>query len=219
MVLKEDRKMKKDKNYNLILILLAAGKSSRYGENKLLQEICGIPMYRRILTMYSEVKEIDRRIVVSQYDAVIRYADSLGYLTVRNDKTELGISRSVKLGTKEALKYPCTEFLFAVCDQPLLKAETVSSLIKGYYESGKSLGGIICRGNIGNPCIFARKWAEELLLLKGDRGGKLILSGNMDEMYCMDQEDESELMDIDCAGDLENLKQNFYRDYKDTEKG
>lgn len=60
------------------LILLASGYSSRFGENKLLYEIDGIPMYRHMLdcalSFQKESVEPVRLILVTAYEAIGEYA-------------------------------------------------------------------------------------------------------------------------------------------------
>lgn len=60
------------------LILLAAGRSARFGENKLLYAIEGIPMYRRMLSnalnFQRECLRPVRVILVTAYDEIERYA-------------------------------------------------------------------------------------------------------------------------------------------------
>ena len=67
------------------LIMLAAGNSRRFGSNKLLYGIDGMPMYRHILLELKEVKaaleEQGHRCeitVVTQYEEIAQEAEKLG---------------------------------------------------------------------------------------------------------------------------------------------
>ena len=67
------------------LIMLAAGNSRRFGSNKLLYSIDGMPMYRHILLELKKVKEALEAqghkceiTVVTQYEEIAQEAEKLG---------------------------------------------------------------------------------------------------------------------------------------------
>ncbi|MDO4788353.1 MAG: nucleotidyltransferase family protein [Johnsonella sp.] len=191
----------------MVLILLAAGQSRRFGENKLFHKIGSCPIYRHVLEIYDHVAGIEKKIIVSAYDQILEEAKEFGYICIKNQRSELGISHSIRLGMREACRHSCKDLLFAVCDQPFLKPESVNALIAGYYASGKSLAGIGCGEDIGNPCIFNIQWANSLLRLRKDRGGKEILLANPNLLYRLEGVDPCQLRDIDRPEDLIAPKQ------------
>lgn len=89
-------------------IMLAAGNSTRFGENKLLRPLDQKPVYRYMLELlYQKQKEnkLKRLIIVSQYDEIFQdiKANFPGIETVVNPEPEKGISRSVRLGLMHLL--------------------------------------------------------------------------------------------------------------------
>ena len=82
-------------------IVLAAGFSRRFGENKLLYEIEGKPMYRflteRLLHLQKK-KKLQTLIVVTQYEEIRQYAEKQGMTAVENRDSSRGISSSLQLG-------------------------------------------------------------------------------------------------------------------------
>lgn len=50
---------------------------------------------------------------------------------------------------------------------------------------------------MGNPCIFDRKYYNELLSLEGDKGGKKVIMKHLDDTQIYEIEAGRELEDID----------------------
>ncbi len=206
------------------IVLLAAGEGKRYGSNKLLDVINGRRMFETTVDAAARAAgggtsgsnremtdsaaatgsspQISGLAVVTGYDGIAEYAAGKGFVAVRNDRPELGISESLKLGLK-ALTDRSTNtgaadaVLFAVCDQPGLTADSFRRLIDGYAASDK---GLACMGQgeniLGNPCIFSKAYFEELNALTGDTGGKRIIMAHRDDLKVIYATD-SELADID----------------------
>lgn len=202
----------------LSVILLAAGDSRRFNGNKMLSLIDGIPMYRHILGRIMGIPAY-KRVIVTQYQEIIDYvreqaAENM-ITPVRNEHSEWGISYSLKLGIlscdgeedqerpgavqaePDTGKLPEQAYLFAVCDQPWLTAESILKLVDAFYRSEK---GIVCLsygGKSGNPVIFHERYRKELLGLEGDTGGKAVMKKHMDDVELVEAGDAMELFDID----------------------
>ena len=187
----------------LALIMLAAGNSRRFGSNKLLYEIDGKPMYRHILEKLTVVAEKTEKqsssykeiTVVTQYDEIEQEARKSGAHVYRNPHPDEGISSSLRIGLKANLDMDAC--LFTVSDQPWLTAETIFRLIELQETTGKGIACVSWDGKLGNPCIFTRKYYEELLSITGDRGGKSVITAHRDDTAVLKVKDEKELTDMD----------------------
>jgi molybdenum cofactor cytidylyltransferase len=202
-------------NKKIALILLAAGNSVRFGGNKLLSLYYGKQMYRHIVDQVERLapETFAEKIVVSQYQEILKDLAAKGYTTVENPVPELGISHSIHLAlgavhslqedgnTPDAVCERCETAVdavcFAVCDQPDLKAETLAGFIAGWEKSGKTIGCLSHDGIAGNPVIFDVRYADELRALTGDVGGKRVLKAHPEEVYYHEITDGAELVDID----------------------
>ncbi len=184
------------------LVILAAGKSARFGENKLFCDIDGAPMYRHMLLKLAVLPPYVR-VVVSGYDKILAEALDLGLTAVRNQAPELGISHSMQLGLTAVLEEDpeITGVLFAVCDQPNLQICTVERFLAQAPNYPEKILCAAHKGTPGNPVLFDQCYFEELKKLKGDVGGKQILSRHPDRVQLIEIESD-ELKDIDRVGDL-----------------
>lgn len=190
--------LKYDMQKKLAIVILAAGNSRRFGKNKLLYPIEGIPMYRRAfrktLLVQKKMKEqILSVAVVTQYQEIMDAAEKLGIKTVLNPHPEEGISSSMKLG----LFPEADACLFMVADQPWLSAETLEGLIRRFLGSSKGMAAVSKNGEPGNPCIFSRKYYDRLMELTGDKGGKRVLKAHPEDVVLYEIENEKELTDVD----------------------
>ena len=180
----------------IAFIMLAAGNSRRFGSNKLLYEINGKPMYRHILEKLMAVANAPESItVVTQYEEIEQEARTLGANVYINPHPDEGISSSLKIGLKANLD--ADTCLFTVSDQPWLTTATLHQLIDVLKTSQKGIACVSCQGKLGNPCIFTRKYYEELLSITGDRGGKSVITAHREDTAVLKVNDMRELMDMD----------------------
>ena len=164
------------------LILLAAGNSIRYEGNKLLDVIDGKPMYRYIC---DEVCELSmQKIIVTQYEQIAEYGRNHGFKVIYNPNPERGISGSIRLGVESANK--AEGYLFAVCDQPNIKKESIINIVRLAEKTSKGIVASVvsCKGreHYANPNFFSAKYRQELLELTGDRGGKQIIKKHSNDV-------------------------------------
>ena len=187
---------------NISCIIMASGHSKRMGKNKLFLEFNNKKIFEYTLDLVKKVnfKEV---ILVSSYDEILKYGENLGFKGVKNLNSEIGKSSSIHLGVNKVSEN--LPMMFFVCDQPLLSLDTVNKLIKAYNKNNLITYPVI-NNRRGAPEIFPPEMKEELLSLKNDQGGMLLVKDkNRNEVPI---ENEEDLVDIDTEEDYENLKEN-----------
>lgn len=200
--------MKKEM-FKLSIIMLAAGDSKRFHGNKMLIKIKDRPMYLYMIDKMQKVPAT-QKIIVTQYEEIIQYLKETGMdraiKTVKNTHSEWGISYSIKLGVeacqsllpaKEKVDSLPDAYLFAVCDQPWLRKESILTLIETFVKSNKGIACLAYQGRLGNPVIFDSSYKEELLRLQGDIGGKSLVKNHLDDVEFVEVSNLFELLDID----------------------
>lgn len=186
-------------------VIMAAGASLRFGSNKLLQTLGGIPLYRRALEAVPE-SVFSAVCVVTACKPMAEEAKTKGFEVVCNDRPELGISRSIHLGLKTMLS--CDGVLFMTADQPLLTKNSVRTVAQTFLTEPDFIVAAAANGQRGNPCLFPKAFFPALLALEGDRGGKCIIKDNPHLLRTV-QLPAHELTDTDTAQDLARLEACF----------
>ncbi len=182
-------------------MLLAAGLSRRYGGNKLLAQVEGEALYRRAFAALP-ARLFSRAAVVSGCGEILTAAEELGYLAVPNRDGAAGQSLSLRLGLA-AVEEGAQGVLFAVCDQPWLRRESVERLLRAWEEAPEEIAALSWRGRRGNPVIFPAWTFPELKRLTGDVGGAAALRAHPDRVRLVEAEEERELRDVDRREDRE----------------
>lgn len=176
------------------VVLLAAGKSTRFGDNKLLAGFCGRPMVCYSLEAAMSLKA-EQTAVVTGCDEVARLAEDYGFEVIVNDAPQLGQSHSIRLGV--CAMQDMDAVLLMVCDQPRLTGASLERLVQQFACSGKCVACLRDGTHMGNPAVFARQCFDELLALQGDRGAKGVLRAHQDDLLVVDTVGPDELADAD----------------------
>lgn len=182
-------------------VVMAAGLSRRFGGDKLMQSVKGMPMIRRALEAVP-AEELAAAAVVSARQTVLELAEAYGFQRVFHPDPAAGASSTVRLGL-EALP-PCDGALFLVADQPLLRRETVARLIRQWRQAPDFIAALGCGGVRGNPCLFPADLFPELMALEGDRGGAAVIRRHPERLLLVEAPAE-ELADVDDRETLAKL--------------
>jgi len=136
-------------------IILAGGKSTRMGSNKMLLNYKGHPLLW--YTIQSVRPFVTRIIVVTgKYDQEIREALKEEKVTfVYNKDYELGMFSSVLTGVRETQD----DFMVLPGDCPFIKKETFEKVLKGKGEIRYPK----CGDLEGHPLYISKKYKDELL--------------------------------------------------------
>jgi molybdenum cofactor cytidylyltransferase len=108
------------------------------------------------------------------------FGDALAGLSltlVENAHPEDGISSSIAIGLR-ALPETASAALIGVADQPYLTPEAIAALLRAFRS-----GGIVVPrygDHRGNPPVFDRRFFPELIELRGDRGGQVVVNAHPD---------------------------------------
>jgi molybdenum cofactor cytidylyltransferase len=179
-------------------IVLAAGLSSRMGRNKLLADIDGKPLIRRVAEA-AAASSVDPVIVVSG-NAATDTASALIDLrvtVVENPDFRNGLSTSIKRGLR-ALPENCDGAIVLLGDMPAVTPGLIDKLVASFDPAeGRAICVATWKGKRGNPVLWARQFFADMLLLEGDVGAKHLMAANGELVCEVEAADDAPLIDID----------------------
>lgn len=175
-------------------VLMASGAGRRFGGNKLLHPVDGVPMILRAFAAVPAELFV-RACVVSRYPEILAMAGERGYLPVPNPDADQGQSASVRLGLAELLEMDGV--LFCVCDQPWLRRDSVERLLAEFAAHPGRICALSWRGERGSPAVFPSGLFPQLLALTGDRGGGGVIRAHRDRLRLVEASGPEELQDVD----------------------
>jgi molybdenum cofactor cytidylyltransferase len=196
-----------EKDAQLGVIILAAGKASRMGEPKALLSYNG---HSFLLNTFNLAQSVHPKGIVTvlghYFDQMSAHCDIHKIPFILNDAYENGMSSSIQCGLSYLLSHfpQINMVLILLADQPKINTEHISALLHK-VRSSKSL--MVCTSystTFGVPAVFKKEYFHELLELKGEKGAKnLIEKGVLNHKNTVLCEDGN--MDIDTPEDYKKL--------------
>ena len=187
----------------LVAVLLAAGASRRMGRPKLDLALCGETVLSRSLHNLLAA-DLDRVVVVVApgFERHGELYEDERVEVVTNPGCGEGLASSLRCGL-EHLPEKTRVVLIALADKPLVKHETIRSLLETFREAGARIAYPAYHGEQGHPVVFVVELVEEFLTLVGDSGGKSLFARHRDEVLAVPVEDPGVCLDIDTPEDYE----------------
>jgi molybdenum cofactor cytidylyltransferase len=194
---------------NIGAVILAAGRSSRFGRPKQLVRFEGQTLLERAITAAIEggCRPV---VVVIGSDAAEIATDlaSKSVSVVENRDSTAGIGTSIRAGVRH-LSYVAPEsnaVVLMVCDQPFVRAATVIDLITRWTKTGKSIVASSYSNTLGVPALFDSSCFGELFQLAGDRGAKPIIFADPERVAAVSFPEGA--CDIDTVADYDAIVRN-----------
>ncbi len=188
-------------------ILLAAGRSTRMGTNKLLSPIGDRPMVRMtaeallasaagpVLVVTGHERE---RVEAALEGLDVRFIDNPAYAT--------GLASSLKAGLM-AVPQDADGAVIALGDMPLVASQHVDRLIAAFSPAEKRTIIVpVHAGQRGNPVLWGRQHFADMLGLDGDRGAKALMEDHEDHVTEIALRSDAVLADFDTPEALARLK-------------
>jgi len=182
-------------------IILASGFSKRMGTDKLLIPVKKIPIVKRVINA-AVSSSLDEVVLVYKNKKILNLIKSKAKIkTVYNNLAFQGQSEAVKKGI-EACDKKTKAYLFMVGDQPFLDKITINKIIKMHKKHFKNIIVPLYESKRGNPVLFPSLFKKELLNLKQDTGGRIIINKYQDKVKHIKIDKNHIRIDIDTEKDL-----------------
>tara|TARA_B100001741_G_C16285609_1_gene474349 strand:+ start:58 stop:672 length:615 start_codon:yes stop_codon:yes gene_type:complete len=166
------------KNTKILKLLLAAGRSNRFGsQNKLLELLNGKKVIEHTVENLLKIFNKKEILVVTGYQvneielSLKKYEIKTSYNSFYYKGIGTSISHAITIN-----KLNLDGIMIIPADMPLITTLDYKKIIKGFVSN--NLKKIICpkyKNSEGNPLILPKKYFEILKSLKGDEGAKKFL--------------------------------------------
>ena len=182
-------------------LLLAAGSSRRMGGvNKLLADIGGRPMVRRIAEAMAASRLARVTVVLGhEAEAVAGALEGLDVGLAVNPDFADGLSTSLRSGL-DHLGGDAGAVLVALGDMPFVGREVIDALALHHMAAATPAETItlpVVGGRRGNPVVWGRAFFEELKAITGDTGGRPLFDAYPDAINALGWEGADLMLDAD----------------------
>jgi molybdenum cofactor cytidylyltransferase len=183
-------------------VVLAAGKSTRMGANKLVALLDGKPLVRHVVDAILASRA--RPVVVvtgNAPDAVRAALNGYDITFVHNPSFADGISTSIRTGIT-AVRY-ADGALICLGDMPHVRSADLDALIAAYIEAAGACDIVVPvhDGRRGNPVLLGRATFREVAALTGDTGARSIVERHRTRELTVDH--DGIFVDIDTPDSLD----------------
>lgn len=180
-------------------VVLAAGRGTRMGgPNKLLEEVGGISVIRRVVeaALASSARPV---LVVTGHDHA-RVEAALADLPVafiHNPDHATGMASSVRRGIA-AVPEDADGAMVLLGDMPLVAPALLDRVLDGYAPEQGRLIVVPMDGEMrGNPVLWSRRFFPELAGLEGDIGARRLIAAHPEAVFEVTVADAGAFLDVD----------------------
>ena len=187
----------------IVGILLAAGRGSRFGGDKLRAKLAdGTPIGARSASNLRAALADTIAVVRSEDDALAALLEGAGVEVTRCPDAHLGMG--VSLAHAVRARIHADGWIVALADMPLVRPDTIRRLAAA-LQAGAWIAAPRHAGQRGNPVGFAAALGARLAALDGDVGARDIVREDASRVVFVDVDDPGVLADIDTPDELGRL--------------
>ena len=154
-------------------LLLAAGRSSRFGADKLCAKLDGKAVIRWSAAALAAV-DVVYVVIPPGADLTMQALSRLDVRFVVNLARDEGMASSIRAGMA-ALPDDIEAVVIALADQPLASAQVTRQLGERWRVGGVAAVAPVYRDGRGHPVLFGRECFDALRALRGDVGARAVL--------------------------------------------
>jgi len=187
-------------------LVLAAGFSKRYGEDKRLSS--SKPMVMQTLQKVCECFEDVYLVHRANDPDFLKCIEAYNVTCIAAPLTDISLGTSIATGINAIQK--CGEY--SVCavflaDMPYISTDTISNLLKISQE--ERIVRPQYKGKEGHPVLFGKNFFADLLTLEGKKGAYSVLETHGHVLDSVEVSDQGCVFDIDRPEDKEKYEKQF----------
>jgi molybdenum cofactor cytidylyltransferase len=179
-------------------LILAAGESSRMGQDKALLPYRGRTFVETIVQALRDAELERLTVVLGHHAEEIRAAANLGGVeVVVNENYPRGQTSSLQAGLRKFASPEVEAVVLSLVDHPGISSETVRAIVARFRETQCAVVIPTYHNQRGHPVLIAHALFDELLRLAPDTGANAILRRHYSEKGMVEINDPGILLDID----------------------
>ena len=187
-------------------ILLAAGRSQRMGAPKPLLPLQGRPAVVRCLESLRDSGIAEIVLVVNpEGDGIVIAAADIPARVAVNELPGSDMAASVRAGL-ELVNHDATGVLVCLCDHPLIRPETLESMISAHSRMPGAIIIPVYRSRKGHPTLFPRFVLEDLGKVATLRD---VIGQHSAKITLLDVDDEGVILDMDTPEDYRKILERY----------
>ncbi|MFN8374610.1 MAG: selenium cofactor biosynthesis protein YqeC [Anaerolineae bacterium] len=193
---------------NVGAVVLAAGKSSRMGQMKVLMPWTERKTIIEHIIEQLYLAHVDHICVVTgnQSKDVTTHAERAGASTVYNAAFASGeMLSSLKAGLK-AMPANISAVLVVLGDQPRIQPKTITQVLSAYAEGAGDIVAPSYQMRRGHPILIDRRYWAEILALPDGGAPRDVLNAHPDSIAYVNVDNDSILADVDTPQDYQREK-------------
>jgi molybdenum cofactor cytidylyltransferase len=186
------------------LIVLAAGKSTRMKENKLLLKLNGDTLIEHVVKV-AKGSNADEVVIVLGYEAmkIKEHLAKIGCKVVINENYMKGQSESVKVGLS-AISSNAEAVMILPADVALIEPESINRVVEEYTRSKNRIVIASHQQQSGHPILLDRTVFPEISKIDEDTQGlKAVINRHRAEIKYVEVDTENVLTDIDTRDEFD----------------
>jgi molybdenum cofactor cytidylyltransferase len=184
-------------------MVLAAGLSSRFGRNKLVEQVDGVPIVARVVRAGQEAG-LRNTVVVTGHERerVVQALATLQFEEVHNPDYSQGMSTSIRAGVGY-LKDKARAIIISPGDMAFTEARLFDVLLAEFARSPNAIVVATYRGRSGHPILFNESTFDDLMQITEEkRGLKEVVQANKARTTYVETSTPRALLDIDYQEDF-----------------
>jgi molybdenum cofactor cytidylyltransferase len=211
-------------------VVLAAGTSSRFGRDKLLQTIGKLTIIEHVLERALRCKEFEKVVLVLGHKREdikhclrkLEDRDQDRLIFVDNYDYINGMSTSMRAGLDTATALGADAVTFLLGDMPGVRTRLMDMIVKRYRSSCCKLCFPTIGGRRGHPVVIGKDLFDELREVVGDKGAREVVERDLDWSLAIDVGtgiDEGDWSDwYEGGGPMDIDNENDLRDFEKVKR-
>jgi molybdenum cofactor cytidylyltransferase len=179
-------------------LILAAGESSRMGQDKALLTYGGRTFLETIISILREADVSRVAAVLGHHAEEVQRGVKLEDMeVVINPEYHRGQTSSLQAGLRALERADLEAVVLCLVDHPLISADTVRALVASFRRSGAPVVIPTFQDQRGHPVLIGRTLFSALLSLDPGAGANTVIGRHRDATQLVEVNDSGILLDVD----------------------